>query len=138
MKSRPPPARPAAPKGSGVRAGSRLARYAASRDSTVTPSGPGRAPTPRGGAPPPWPAAAPVEQRAVRPLDEVAEEPRELLALARRPLAPVAAEDPPGDLGEVEGLFGDPTQREPPLLDPGVALQRGILQDLERRVDGAP
>src|SRR5207302_1711031 len=61
-----------------------------------------------------------------------------LLALARRPLAPVAAEDPPGDLGEVEGLFGDPTQREPPLLDPGVALQRGILQDLERRVDGAP
>src|SRR5207302_9043271 len=47
-------------------------------------------------------------------------------------------EDAPGDLEEVEGLFGDPTQREPSLLDPGVALQRGILQDLERRVDGVP
>src|SRR5207244_11607131 len=78
-----------------------------------------------------------LDPRNVRALEEVTEQPDELLALCRRARLPVAAEAPLRDLPEVENLVGDRAERRPARRSLRILLELGVLEDLQDAIDPA-
>src|SRR5947208_3666519 len=78
-----------------------------------------------------------LDPRNVRALEEVTEQPDELLALCRRARLPVAAEAPLRDLPEVENLVGDRAERRPARRRLRILLELGVLEDFQDAVDPA-
>src|SRR5207245_7267722 len=76
-----------------------------------------------------------LDLRQVRPLEQIGEEPDELLALLRRALAPVPGQRTPRHLAEVEEILGDPAQLAAALVGVDGAGEVRVLDDRDRAVD---
>src|SRR5512132_2693257 len=80
-------------------------------------------------------AAVQLDLGDVRALEQIAEEPHELVPLGRGAGRPVTAERALGRLGEVEDVVGDLAHGDPPVLRLAVLLELRIVEDLEHAVD---
>src|SRR6266571_1452944 len=80
-------------------------------------------------------AAVGLELADVRALQQVGEQPRDLVALVRRAPLPVGAETASSDLGEVEGLVRDLPHGDPALGRPRVLAKIRVLEDADDLVD---